>query len=1285
MALSAVSECLPMGRSCCRRGYACIVPGGRTMTKWTEAQQDAISARHGTLLVSAAAGSGKTAVLVERIVSKVVREHADIDRILVVTFTKAAAAQMKQRIGAAIEKQLAEDPSNEHLQRQSALVHHAPISTIDSFCLDVVRSYIHHTDLDPEFRVADDGEIKLLEHDVYARLKEQCYAEKDPEFLHLVDSLEPQLREENLENCVLTFFHYSQAYPWPSEWRAHSLQSARVKDAEELEETEWIRYLVQYITRQAADAASSLRACQEKATVHEDRSKGYGPKLGAEAQALEQIARASSYRELYESTRVQPWVRLGKVKDDDPESYEKAKIIRNRWKDRINLLIERYVSLSPEDAAVLTAAAFRCASALAGLTDRFEEEFSAQKRERGIVDFSDIEHMALQVLLDRSGEGEIRPSAAAAEYAAAFDEVMIDEYQDSNEVQELLLRAVSGEWNASVPNRFMVGDVKQSIYRFRQAMPELFMEKYRSYETAKDNAYRKIELNANFRSRPEVLEAVNMVFSQIMRSELGGIDYDENAALHPGAAYPALPDGNGSANEIWLVSGNSSDENEEELTNSDMREARVTAARIKAMMEKETVWDAENQCARPLRYGDIAILLRSVKGHADIWLDALEEAGIPAYTGSGTGYFSAPEVRLVMSYLHVLDNPRQDIPLAAVLRSPMGGLTEGEIAQIRLQGSGSVLWDDLQAYIESVPDEAMAGGQDVLSFQASVKKLKAFIVQTNLLRRDAALLPMHDLIWRLITQTGYLDYVTAMPAGAQRRANLLMLAERASAFEKGSFRGLFHFLRYIETLQSYDIDYGEAPLSGENADTVQIMSIHKSKGLEFPVTIVCGLGRKFNQREAAGQMVLHSRLGMGLKTVDPARHVELASPLHGAIGLRALEDAKGEELRILYVAATRAREKLVLIGSASLPEGEDAEKDAGTDLYRWYGQAEEAEEKVFGTGMLQGCHTPLDFLVPAALRHPAAAEFLNAFGLPGLEAADAAAGQKSGFMLRAVSGTEEDSLLADLTVKEADHTAADLFRIEEGQVYDEEIEAEYKELSEAAYPHAELSGIRAKVSVSYLKEKAYEEEQERVYQLLQDRSSGEGEISSASEGSGSSGRTGGAERGTLYHSFMEHMTMQKADSPSFFEGQLETMINCGKMPSDARVILRGQDFMHFFASELYNRMCRAASAGRLHREAPFVLGEKAVDLKSEWNSEETVLVQGIIDAWFTDEDGQIVLLDYKTDRVPNGDETSLIRKYSAQLDIYAKALERLTERKVKEKLIWSFALNKVVELPVSPD
>lgn len=922
--------------------------------KFTPEQQRVIELHNSNILVSAAAGSGKTAVLVERIIRMICDgEHpADIDRLLIVTFTNAAAAEMRERIAAGIIARLEADPGNEHIQKQSALLHNAQITTIDSFSLFLIRNHFNEIGLDPDFRVADEGEIKLLQQEVLAQLLEDAYAgqfvpEAPEQFHACVEYFCPGGRESVLEQHILNLSRYAGSFPWPEEWLEERKNDYAAGDMEALVHSDYGQYLTERVNRTVEGCLEKLREVKRLCELP-DGPYMYGELTEAE---IEQLERLTSCKDLEEQAAKIPAVtfaRLPSKKDDsvDPAKRELAKAIRNSVKDTLSDLSESYFKTPLELAVEQGKACREPLRILLDLVLEFDRRLLAAKQERHLIDFSDMEHYALQILLKREkveesdGTGTDRtetkyrivPSDVAMEYRQYFQEILIDEYQDSNLVQEYLLSAISGEEEGRY-NRFMVGDVKQSIYKFRLARPELFLEKYDTYQETGDLC--RIDLAKNFRSRIQVVDAVNGVFSRIMSREIGGIAYDDKAALYPGAVYPAQEDP-AYGSELLLIRKPEKGEREEsgigeqhaegagvlvDYDNVRQLEALAIAARIKQLKGSLQVMEKSTGELRPVRYSDMVILLRTTSGWDEEFKKILEQQGIPVYITSKTGYFGALEVQELLQFLRVLDNPRQDIPLFGVMQSVFGGFTQEEIAQIRSGGEGHsrkrmTLYEALKEVAQSgrtvEEGEEISAGESAGEEAELSQKADTFLQRIGHYRDQTPFTSIRDLLQRILDDYDYLNYVTALPAGSKRRANVEMLLTKASAFEKTSYFGLFHFIRYMEQLEKYDVDYGEADTLDENADVVRIMSIHKSKGLEFPVVFVSGLSKRFNMQDANQSLIVDMDLGVAVDYVDSVRRIKNKTLRRTVLSAKMKEDNLAEELRVLYVALTRAREKLIL-------------------------------------------------------------------------------------------------------------------------------------------------------------------------------------------------------------------------------------------------------------------------------------------------------------------------------------------------------------------------------------
>ena len=854
--------------------------------KWTKEQEKVINLRNRSLLVSAAAGSGKTAVLVQRIISMVTDETdpLDIDRLLVVTFTNAAAAEMRERVGAAIENALEQDPYNQHLQRQLTLVHNAQITTIDSFCIRILRDHFHKIDLEPGFRIADEGELKLLREDVCEAVLEDFYHKADAEFLWFADSYCGAKDEVQIKEMILKLYNYAESYPWPKEWLETCVQQYEAANEAELEEKSWIRDFLSYLNVRVEDLITAQEKLLEL-TQELDGPYMYEASIADDLRQLENLRKCEHFSQWQAAISAIDFKNIGRSGKYEGSVAKKDAVMygRKRMKDQIDKWKKTIFATMLEVQLERLTQTSKMVRMLVTLTQAFSDRFQEEKQKKNMLDFSDVEHNALRVLVD-SETKEL--TETALEYQQQYREVMIDEYQDSNYVQETLLTAVSGVKNGN-ENLFMVGDVKQSIYRFRLARPELFMDKYHRFST-EESSQQRIDLHRNFRSRREVVEAVNDIFYPLMEKNLGNVAYDAEAALYAGAVYPDYENADCCKPELLLVPSQESGMERRE------QEAAAVAGRIRELVETQEIPE--------ITYKDIVLLLRSMSGWAETYQKVFEQEGIPLIVASKTGYFSATEVQTVLSLLRVLDNPYQDIPLAAVMKSYFGKFSSEELAQIRSEYPGMPFYQCVE--------QMLPVSEKIIAFQEMLQKFRQRIPYT----------PIHRLLQEILDETGYRNYVAALPAGEQRRANLDMLMEKAVAYEQTSYHGLFHFIRYIDRLMKYDVDYGEAEIVSEQENAVRLMSIHKSKGLEFPVVFVCGMGKQFNEQDLNSNMIFHPEFGIGLKWFDCEKRTKANTLIHQIFAMEAKKENLGEELRVLYVALTRAKEKLILAGTCKLPE-----------------------------------------------------------------------------------------------------------------------------------------------------------------------------------------------------------------------------------------------------------------------------------------------------------------------------------------------------------------------------
>lgn len=1209
---------------------------------WTEEQQKVIDTRNCNILVSAAAGSGKTAVLVERIIQRITDKNnpVDIDELLIVTFTRAAAGEMKERIRQAIEKKLEENPEDEHLQRQSTLVHHALITTIDSFCSYIVKNYFHLIDLDPSFRMGDEGEMRLLQADVADAVLEAAYTEEAPSFLAFSDGFAGGKTDKKIPEMIIKLYSFSMSYPYPEEWLLDCRKAYEIKSIEELENADWMKLIKNEVRQEIKEASMLLKQALEIAK-EPDGPVFYIGLLEDEASAVAKLERTENFFEWKEMLDKLEFKRLPAGKKAEKElvsenQQELAKNLRSEAKDQLKALKERYFQETAEEMVENLQRAGEPVGVLVDLTLAFMKLYREKKKEKNILDFGDLEHYALEILIKHTEEKDERTDAAR-ELSKKFAEIMIDEYQDSNLVQEKLLTSVS-KMEDGIYNIFMVGDVKQSIYRFRLARPDLFMEKFKTYPQEEGKDCFRIDLHKNFRSRAEVLEGVNYLFYQIMGEDLGGVEYDRTAALYPGRIFPPKPEEESEpATEVLLL------EDEEENTRE--LEARMVALRIGELAGKYLVLDKKTEEYRPAKYSDFTILLRTMSGWAETFKKILNSCGIPASVTTKTGYFSAQEVTTVLDYLKILDNPMQDIPLAAALHGLPDGFSFQELAEIKVLG----MENEKTGFYE-----ALLLGEKLSSPLG--EKIRRFFAVYRELRRKVPYTPMHELIWDFYDATDFLVYQQAFVSGEQRKANLLMLAEKARDYESTSYRGLFNFIRYIENLKKYQVDFGEANTLSENEDTVRIMSIHGSKGLEFPIVFVCGMGKQINMQDARESIVLHPDLGIGSPYVDTQLRIRTRTILQKAVQREILLESLGEELRILYVALTRAKEKLILTGVTSKLE----------DTLKSFEMLKKQEEERLPYGLRVKGKSYLDWVLKALARHRAMKPLYEMYHLLAYPL-NAMYDREPDFTVRQIQPLELVLDEAQLRTEEM-LKKGELLLWDSKEVYDETWRELFKDSFSYEYPYAAEGAIPAKLTVSEVKRMQNADIEESEI-LLKEKETEEIVPFFMQE---TKEELKGAAKGTLYHRVWENLDYDKIDTKEQIEEQLKNILTAEEKKS-----IWVPDFNRFAKSPLAGRMKAAAQREQLYREQPFVIAMPANQIREEYETEEEILVQGIIDAYFEEEDG-LVLVDYKTDKIQKGQEKELVEKYKVQMQYYKKALEMITDKEVKEIYIYSTGIGKAV-------
>ncbi|USD80157.1 helicase-exonuclease AddAB subunit AddA [Bacillus safensis] len=1224
---------------------------------WTDDQWEAIVSEGQDILVAAAAGSGKTAVLVERLIRKMTRpeDPVDVDRLLVVTFTNASAAEMKHRITEALEKELAKNPGSLHMRRQLSLMNRANISTLHSFCLQVLRTFYYEIDLDPGFRLADQTEGELLGDEVLDELFEDEYKAGKPAFFELVDRYTSDRHDLDLQWLVKRIYEFSRSHPSPEQWMRAFLSLYDVDAQTKVEQLPFYPYIKE-------DLSLVFRSCLElleRALALSKEPGGPAPRAENFIDDLEQIneliRHQDDFEKLYELLPNINFKRLKTCKGDeyDPVLLEKATDARNQAKKQLEKLKDEYFMRSPAQHLKSLAEMKPVVETLVELVIQFGQRFERAKQEKSIVDFSDLEHYCLRILAEQDAEGNLIETEAAKYYQQQFEEVLVDEYQDTNLVQETILRLVSKGEHAAEGNLFMVGDVKQSIYRFRLAEPMLFLNKYKQFTPDGKETGKRIDLNKNFRSRSDVLDSTNFLFKQLMGETVGEIDYDEQAELKLGASYPESED---TTTEMLLVHLDQqeaeTDEEREELETVQL-EARVIAKKIRELVEQPfQVYDAKQQMTRNLQYRDIVILLRSMPW-APQMMEELKKQGIPVYANLSSGYFEATEVSVILSLLKVIDNPYQDIPLAAVLRSPIVHLDENEMALIRTSDKKGTYYDAVKAFMSVTHSD-----------HPTCKKLERFF---RLLRKWRDFSMNHsvaELIWEVYRDTQYLDYVGGMPGGKQRQANLRALYDRAKQYEKAAFRGLFRFLRFIERMQERGDDLGAAKTFSETEDVVRMMTIHSSKGLEFPVVFTAGLGRNFNMMDLNQSYLLDKELGFGSKYIHPELRISYATLPLVAMKKKMRKELLSEELRVLYVALTRAKEKLFLVGSV---------KNQVKALSKWQNAAT-GEDWLLPDFERYQSKTYLDFIGPALIRHQAMSSILE-------ETGDVVLSHPSAFT---ISFTQASDLLKEdmsLEKKQQDEVVQALMEGLPVEKYGDADEKVAERLS-WRYPYLAASQVGTKQSVSEIKRmKEIQDEYSVPSSLRKDRATMYDRPAFMKKKTLTA-----AEQGTAMHTVMQHIALP-SDEP-FDEIRIHQLLDSLQqrdLLTDEQVQSIDQEGIAAFFSTSIGQKLRKADW--VKREVSFSMVLPVKEVYSHIDAEgEPVLIQGMIDCLF-ETGGKLYLLDYKTDRVQGrytgGLEAAvpiLKKRYETQIALYAKAVERLTNRTLEEKILYFFDGNLEISL-----
>ena len=1254
----------------------------------TTEQQKVVDARDCNLLVAAAAGSGKTAVLVRRIIKKVLdKEHPqDIDRLLIVTFTNAAAAEMRERIGAAIEEALMEEPDNKHLQRQMMLLHNAQITTIHSFCLSVIREFFHVLSVDPGFCIGDEAELSLLRSDVAFEVLEECYEKEDADFIRFVESFAGVGKDEQIVEYGRKLYEQSISQLWPTEWLENLLEKFCFGTKNAMEHPMFCDVMEQ--VRERLDAAGRLADCMLELCEEPGGPLLYKEAVEDDRELVRELGNAAvSYECFAKVVGEISFTRLSTKKQEvEEERKQNVKDVREVFKKLLKGIAEDYFYAPAEEILTDIQSMAPAMRGLVSYTLQFMERYAAAKKEKNLIDFSDLEQMALRILVSKEGDAYV-PTREARVIAERFDEIMIDEYQDSNRIQEAILGSVSGIWTER-PNVFMVGDVKQSIFRFRMACPDLFMEKYRTY--AEEGAYRKIDLHKNFRSRDCVLGAINSLFAGLMHEDSTEVEYDDAAALYYGADYPEetaeyrtevlfvsagesaeeAPVGVYSAGNLFEEAGaseadgdnaNATEETGElgaEERNLVRAEALAVAMRMKELKRQGFLVGGKDK-QRPVEYKDMVILLRTMSGWSEQFLEVLSEQGIPAYADTSAGYFKSFEIRKTLDFLRILDNPKQDIPFAAVLHSPIGGFDAKELAKLRIQYGRCVGEEKKQLSLYTAARNAAVAEPE--------GKAAKFLELYDRLATEAGYISIHELVEHFYRYSGFADVVTVMPGGERRRGNLEMLVAKAKQYESTSFSGLYDFIRYMDKLIKYEVDFGEAQVA-DGGSIVRIMSIHKIKGLEFPVVFLFGMEKKFNFQDMRKRLVFHSEYGLGPDYVDPELRVKAPTLLKKTIVTHMNEEMIAEELRVLYVAMTRAKEKLIMTGAMKNPEKR---------INAWTMRAMTVGNRGLLSSYVKKASTYFDFVCPLLY----AGEYS---GGGNYEVTRKVNGEtfRGSFLCKKVSGAEVSDGQAEdrMDCTERLRMLEVLAESEAEDDVSKEIRELLRQQEEFFYAYGNETKLPVKVTVSELKRLHLEEMEEAgadtQVQTKVECEESLPETETAREDSypeflQEKKELSGSDRGTLYHYVMEQLPMEKELTKEDIAAFLSGMVSEGKLTGEEREAVFDWKIFKFTQSELGKRMHVAKQNGTLHTEQPFVVGIPAKEVYPESESTELILVQGIIDAFF-EEDDKIVLMDYKTDFVHEDAKTELTAKYEVQLNYYRRALEQLTGKRVKETWIYSF-------------
>lgn len=1177
---------------------------------WTTDQQHAIECCKGSVLVSAAAGSGKTAVLVERVIRRLTDKDnpCSAEDLLIVTFTRAATAQMREKIGAAILKRLSEDPTDRHLRRQYMLLPFAKICTIDSFCNDLVRENFHALGISPDYSLLDNETAVIMKNDVCAAMLERAYEEdSDGSFSGLSDMMSSGSSDEDFAKLIIKMYDISTAYPFPDLWLDSLIEEYSQPD---INKSRWGGIIKKYVCDMLDYCVSSSRDMMTAMESDPIVADAYGAAVRSDINMYAELREKinSDWDEALEAFKTVKYMSLGRVpKGYESETKNAVMTARKKLKDLLKK-VPNIMCVSSGEHAEDVRLMRGPVTKLIELVKQFGREYSAEKDKMNSADFSDILHRALNLLAVSDGRGGYIKTDLARELSSHYVEILVDEYQDINEAQDMIFRAISADEN----NLFTVGDVKQSIYRFRQAMPEIFLRRRSTTHSFESGKYPLgITLGSNFRSRVGVTSCVNYIFRQLMSTEAGELEYDDSEALNAAAKYPErdTPDC-----ELHVVTdkGNRADTLE--------AQARYVARYIERTVKEGKMLVTKGGALHPASYGDFCILLRTAKNVSSVYANALSERGIPVFSPETGGFFEAAEISFMLSLLRVLDNPVQDIPLAAVMLSPLFGFSAGELADIRASTKERLEAGENEPLYRSVAASADDGDE----------KAAAFLKKIESLRRLSLTLSAGELVRRVCEETGFDALVGAMPDGERRRLNVGLLCDYAEKYEAAGNLGLSGFIRFIDKVARTSGDLATAARPSENADIVRIMTVHQSKGLEFPICILADMQHAFNERDNTESVLISSSAGLGMKrrTEDGISVYDTASRRAAVITSERM--GRSEEMRVLYVALTRAKENLVMVTSVPSPEK---------------GLAKVAVE--CGIGERANPFAVLrmnnfsDLVLMALMRHPAADELRKLSGID----VPMFLSEKDRFKLKVVVSDSESFMTESANEQK---TAAK-------PVFFDEVQARL----DYSDPRSVLSSVPAKRAASDGSERGINREY----------------FASSRPAFMSSGGLTPAQRGTATHKFMQFSDYSAARAD--IESELTRLVDGGFLSEDEGKAVNIGAAKRFFMSPLAERIFASDNVMREKKFAALFPAKFFYPELTGEAAEEKIVVQGIADCVFV-EDGELVIVDYKTDT--GVDAEALLDRYSAQLEIYREALSQALGMPVKETLLYSFFMNSTVKV-----